>query len=100
MELQGWEGRACGSSCAPMKPGGSCLLSMQLCCSSRTFLVAWRSALSTTSLLCSVVTLCLSFDTLLKRFFSSMLSDMRTPCTGSTQLGQFTDVLMDDTHHS
>ena len=27
MELQGRDGRACGSNCAPMKPGGSFLLS-------------------------------------------------------------------------
>ena len=100
MELQGWEGGACGSSCAPTKPGGSCLLSIQLCCSPPAFSVAWHSALSSTSLLCRFVMLCLSFDTLLKSLFSSTLSDRRIPCTGSTQLGQFTDVLMDDTHHS
>ena len=46
MELRGRDGRACGSNCVPMKPGGSCLLSMQLHCSSHAFFFAWHSALS------------------------------------------------------
>ena len=100
MELQGWEGGACGGSCAPMKPGGSCLLSMQLCCSSRAFSVAWRSALSTTSLSCSVVMVSLCFVLSLMRFCSLRLSFWNSPCTRSTQLGQFTAALMDDTHPS